>query len=188
MWHGMLFTRLSHWAWVTLYHCWCKIKSPQLCLMACDHPSFSWSHSKGFQWGSGLKIGLNVTGSWLCGPSFTHWLSWLCIICGNCSTGKPRVRLHCQSRRKQGFSWDNFDMAWFMHPSQTKNLPNSSLAKAPLDHHLSSTKFYSACETLWLIGLSGSLSNHQMTRWSNAIDTSHLPSNPYGLLCFSLMG
>ena len=55
-----------------------KIQAVRLCLMACDQPSSSWSHSSGFQWGSGLEIGLAMIGSWSGGPPSTPWLTWLC--------------------------------------------------------------------------------------------------------------
>ncbi len=40
------------------------------------------------------------------------------------------------------------------------NVPDSSLAEPPPDHHQSSTKFHSGCETLWLLRLSRTPSNH----------------------------
>ena len=58
-----------------------------LCLMACDHPSSTWSHSRGFQWDSGLEIGLAMAGSWPGGPSSTPSLTWLCSM-EHCPAGK----------------------------------------------------------------------------------------------------
>ncbi len=53
-----------------------KLQAAPLCLMACDHPSSSWSCSRGFQWGSGLEIGL-TTGSWSGGPFNIKSKVWL---------------------------------------------------------------------------------------------------------------
>ena len=59
-----------------------------------------------------------------------------------------RVGEHCQSRRKQVFFQDNL-IRGLIHASFTKtNLPDSSLAEAPPDHHQSCTKFHKTWRAL----------------------------------------
>ena len=124
-----------------------EIQAARLCLMTYDHPSSSWSHSRGFQWGSGLEIGL-VQGLDL--VVLHPHLDWPgCVELSIVLLEKPILRFgeHCQSRRKQRFVQDNL-VRGLIHASFTKtNLPDSSLAEAPPDHHLSSTKFHSRWET-----------------------------------------
>lgn len=61
--------------------------------------------------------------------------------------------------------WSSVESRGLIQVPLTKmNVLDSSLAEAPPDHHQSSTRFHSGCETLWLVGLSRSPSNHQMSK------------------------
>ncbi len=132
--------------------------------MACDLPSSSWSHSRGFQLGSGLDIGLAMTGSWSGGPPSAPWLTWLCSM-EHCPAEKKILRFweHCQSRRKQVFFQHNLVRGLNYVPFTKTNVPHSSLSEAPPYHHQFSTKFHSGYETLWLVGLF--MSPSKMTWW-----------------------
>ena len=97
--------------------------------------------------------------------SLSHWL-WVTLChswCKNSSSSALfdglwpsivlRVGEHCQSRRKHIFFQDNL-AGGLSHASYTKtNLPDSSLAEASPDHHRFSSKFYTGCNTLWLVRL-----------------------------------
>jgi len=42
-----------------------NIQAAWLCLMACDLPFFSWSHSRGFQWGTFQRFSVGFRcGDW----------------------------------------------------------------------------------------------------------------------------
>jgi len=97
-----------------------------ICLIACDHSSSSWSNSRGFQWGSGLGIGLAMSGSWSGGPS-VHTLIALAmwheaLSCWGKKKTIFRVREHCKSRRKQVFVQDNLACG-LIPASFTKTIP-----------------------------------------------------------------
>ena len=98
-----------------------------------------------FQRGSGLEIGLAMTGSWSSPPPCTPWWTWLCGM-DHCPTGEKtilRVGEHCQSRRKQVFSQDNL-VCGLLHVSFTKtNLAQLQPCWKSPDHHRPSTKFHS---------------------------------------------
>jgi len=72
-----------------------NIQAAWLCLMACDLPFFSWSHSRGFQWGSGVEIGL---APWY-GLSLValHQHFYWPGLCGNLE--------HCPVRKNNPLSW-----------------------------------------------------------------------------------
>ena len=133
--------------------------------MACDHPSSSWSHSRGFQWGSGLEIGLAMTLSWCGCPPSTPWPTWLCAM-EHCPAGKNNPQCWGKLSEQKGSVFFQDDLVHgLMHVSLTKtNRPDSSLSEAPPDHHQSSTKFHSGCKTLWLVGLSRSRTHCPISR------------------------
>lgn len=83
--NGTPSTSVLHCSWMTLFHSWCKKSSCSALLMLSDHPSSSSSHSIGFQWCSGLEIGLAMAGSsTLLGP--VDWTGHGRVFRG----GKPR--------------------------------------------------------------------------------------------------
>lgn len=119
----------------------------QLCLMVCDHPSSSESHSRGFQWGSGLQTELSLDQAVFHSPLGSQCcVSWSVVLVGG----------YCQDRRKQ----DNLVHSWINAPFIKRNLTDPSIAEAPPDHHPSSKRIHSGGETLELVGLSRSLSKH----------------------------
>lgn len=118
--------------------------------------------------------------------SSTQWSTWLCGM-GHYPAGKTNPQ-------GQGTLSEQTEArlnVWFIHPSRTKICPIPALWSPP-DRHCSSIKFPSGCETLWLVGLSRSPSNHWMTRmttrkaehWTHKRKwpySSLLHFNPYGL-------
>lgn len=114
-----------------------------------------------------------MIGSWSGGPRSTPWLTRLCYMTHFPAKTKTilRVRKQSQGKRKQVSFKNIFIHAfWFTQPSQTKKIsPISTVLKALPDYHTprlsNSSKFHSKWKTLWLVGLSRSLSNHQITRW-----------------------
>lgn len=113
-----------------------------------------------------------MIGSWSGGPRSTPWLTWLCYMKHFLAKTKTILRVRKQYQGK-GSKFSS-RISLFMQPDscilhKQKIAPISTLLKALPDHHTPrlsySSKFHSKWKTLRLVGLSRSLSNHQITRW-----------------------
>ncbi len=148
-----------------------KMQTAWLCSMAYDHPSSSWSHSRSFQWASGLEIGLAMTGSLSGGPPSTPWLTWLCGMEQCLVKTILRVEEHCQSRKKEVFFQDKL-VRGFIHASFTKtNLPSQRWTSLLASPGLHLTIRWPGAGQSWKLD-----SSEKMTL------SSPLWSSPYGFL------
>lgn len=86
----------------------------------------------GFQWGSGLELGLTMT--WYT-SDWQGCVAWSFVL-----LEKKQSSEIVRAEGSTIYSITTLYMAWFMCHSQRQICPNSNLAEAPPDRHLSSTK------------------------------------------------
>ncbi len=82
-----------------------------------SHLSCSWSHSRGFQWGSGLEIGPAMTGSWSGDPPSTLWLTWRIVLQDKNNPQSWRTlseQIEASFFLEQPCTWFDSDMAWYI--------------------------------------------------------------------------
>ncbi len=130
---GMLSTSLSHCCWVTLCHSWCKNPNSSALFDGLWPSTFLLITFRSFQWGSGLEIGLVLTGPWSGGPPSTPWLTWLCGM-EHCPAGKnnPQSWRTLSEQKENKFSSRiTLYLAWFMCHSQRHICQIPALLKHP---------------------------------------------------------